>query len=635
MRRLAPLVALGLAFAPACAPDETTGTAAEKVLVDDDGDGWALPLDCDDVSAAIHPGAAERCDLVDEDCDGTTDDHPSDGLSAWLDLDRDGWGDPATADLWCGDTEADRRPWVSNALDCDDSDALVHPGAVERCDSPADEDCDGTNNDPAAIGCVPWYEDGDGDGVGLELSACLCTSEDAWSAPTAGDCDDADPATTPPCEMRGVRTLGDAEVVVIGASAGDRAGGEVSGAGDTDGDGWLDLLVGAPNDTRRPAWWLVRGPLGADADLGAPSAVFEDHELGTASSISMSGGVDLTGDGADDLVLAAYGRSDTSSRWTGIAYVVSGPVADTVDLADAQATFEGLGTTNPFDLRVATLPDADGDGIGDLLIGGRWTDAAWLLPGPLSGRLDGVAAALTLSGNAVDLGASVASAGDVDGDGLTDLLVGATGGGAARSGAAWLVAGGTTGTITEDAATAMLVGGAPNQSIGQTVAGAGDVNADGYADVAVGGPATVGDLPQAGSVWLVLGPVAGTVPLADAEARMDGVAASDQAFFVSAAGDIDGDGFADVLVGAPGNDTGASDAGAAALYFGPLSGSLRTVDAGLRLYGGAPGDAAGAGLAGVGDLDRDGYDDLLVGVPGLDLGGVDAGGAVVLHGGPR
>jgi len=113
------------------------------------------------------------------------------------------------------------------------------------------------------------------------------------------------------------------------------------------------------------------------------------------------------------------------------------------------------------------------------------------------------------------------------------------------------------------------------------------------------------------------------------------VAAGDLAFSVTGAGDIDADGFDDVLVGSPNNSTGAVEGGAAAVYYGPIAGSLRTVDAGLRLYGGGREDAAGAGLAGPGDLDLDGFDDLVVGVPGLDLGGEDAGGAYIVRGAAR
>ncbi|MDP2317238.1 MAG: MopE-related protein [Pseudomonadota bacterium] len=617
-----------------CGPMDEDSGGPEIVLVDVDGDGWALPLDCDDTLVGIHPGATERCNGGDDDCDGQIDDHPIDGFWGWLDMDRDGWGDAATRDLWCGDFEAVTLPWVTNDGDCDDGDFTVHPNAVETCGDATDEDCDGNHNDLGASGCVPWYEDLDGDGVGIESDRCLCEAEGNYRAASAGDCDDGDRERIDTCGVSGAHSLESADIAIVGASPRDGAGSAVAAVGDPDGDGWPDLVIAGTGT--RATWRLVRGPYAGDKDLGAASAVFSESTLSSAVSATASGGVDLDADGADDIVIAGYGLDGASgSRWVGVAYVVSGAVSGTVDLDAADARFLGPNTTAQFSIDVAASPDTDGDGIGDLLVGGTWSESAWLFRGPLDGPMETADAALTLTDAGGRLGTSVAAAGDVDGDGLADLLAGAQTAGDASVGAAWLVSGGTSGPINEADATAVLWGAAPISFTGASVAGPGDVDGDGYDDVLVGGPATVGAMFQAGSVWLVHGPVSGSFALDDAAARVDGIAIQSGAFVTGRAGDVDADGAADLLVGVPNADTVGTLGGAAMLFFGPVSGTVRTVDADVRLYGLAAGDTAGTAVAGAGDLDKDGYDDLLVGVPGLDLGALDAGGAYVWRGGPR
>src|SRR5207344_3159237 len=120
--------------------------------------------DCDDGQAAVHPGATETCDGIDDDCDGE-----SDATSLWfLDADGDGYG------VGAGE-EACAAPsgFVAETGDCDDTDGSIHPGAVETCNT-IDDDCDGTDDE--------GFDDEDGDG---HLSTA-CADGD--------DCDDSDPA---------------------------------------------------------------------------------------------------------------------------------------------------------------------------------------------------------------------------------------------------------------------------------------------------------------------------------------------------------------------------------------------------------------------------------------------------------
>ncbi|GEM_PF-3061067 len=169
-----------------------TGAATEKgedsgpSWVDADADGMEASVDCDDQDPDIHPGAAESCDGVDDDCDG----HVDEGVTTtwYADADHDGFGDPTKTSLACDE------PVGFSALgaDCDDANAEVHPDATEVCNE-LDDDCDGTVDDSGGL----WYADIDGDGHGdTKVSARSCEGASGFVA-SGDDCDDRDEARHP------------------------------------------------------------------------------------------------------------------------------------------------------------------------------------------------------------------------------------------------------------------------------------------------------------------------------------------------------------------------------------------------------------------------------------------------------
>jgi hypothetical protein len=153
--------------------------------------------DCADDDASVHPGAAEKCNGRDDDCDGVADPDGAAGcVTRYRDADKDGFGDEATKRCSCLDPGPPFT--LLKGGDCDDSDPRVHPGAAETCVTPYDDDCDGSTNAEDAPGCLAWYEDQDGDGFGTEASVkCLCGPEGALVATVAGDCADGDPEVNP------------------------------------------------------------------------------------------------------------------------------------------------------------------------------------------------------------------------------------------------------------------------------------------------------------------------------------------------------------------------------------------------------------------------------------------------------
>ena len=172
---------------------------------DVDGDGFGLTTDkkclskavkpyaaleggdCVDSDGKIGPKAQETCNGKDDDCDGKTDEDDAVGCSKrWSDGDGDGYG---TGAVRCLCKVA--KPWTATKDgDCNDKSATVNPGQKEICGNGKDDNCNGSENDKDATGCVKFYADSDGDGYGVGAAHCACSPSGAFSAKKVGDCDD-------------------------------------------------------------------------------------------------------------------------------------------------------------------------------------------------------------------------------------------------------------------------------------------------------------------------------------------------------------------------------------------------------------------------------------------------------------
>ena len=280
-------------------------------------------------------------------------------------------------------------------------------------------------------------------------------------------------------------------------------------------------------------------------------------------------------------------------------------------------------SADQFGSSVAGAGDVDGDGYDDVAVGapryGPGTQSAGSVY-LFFGGAEGLDAASELRLMATDgaagdgFGHAVDGAGDVDGDGLDDLVVGAQGqlGADSGAGAATVLFGGARDVFP---AHEQAIGiSDPDAYFAHSVAGAGDVNSDGYQDIVVSAPRDGSASELGGAVYLLLGG-SGGVDL-ESEQKLLPSAPADYARFggsVSRGGDVNGDGFADVVVGAPRDPGGGDQAGAVYLYFGATSGLSTSREDSLWAPDGSALHEFGHAVAGGGDIDDDGFDDLVVG----------------------
>ena len=657
MRPTRSLAAILLSLSLGCpAPDpvKTDDTAVPEV--DADGDGYASTVDCDDADPEIHPGAEELCDAIDNDCDGFVDDDDADladGQSWWLDEDNDGYGADDSELRACDQPEG----YKAQGGDCDDSDDTVNPAKREECDG-IDNNCDGEVDEDGALWSETYYEDADGDGYGdASSSRLVCEADSGWVLDD-DDCDDGDAGVYPgaPELVEGVdedcdglfdeHTPDDAWAVIEGESAGDRAGRALSGAGDQDGDGLQDWFVGARGDddarSDAGAVYLVAGDDTGQRSLANATAKLTGT-TGALAGHALDGGVDLDGDGSIELVVGGP-YDDSYEPNAGVAWVVSGPFEDG-SLADATALW-GLYDTDLAGWSVALLGDADGDGLGEVVVGAPYgkhgassPGVAYLVSGVPDDDLVLHDDALRLIGESDydGVGSRVANGGDLDGDGLADLLIGASGVnlGGADSGAAYVLLGATISALPG----ALDLGNADGRHHGESgydmagygLAGAGDVDGDGLDDLLVGAPYEDEGARDAGAAYLLLGPATSFASLAEAPAKLIGTRTGGSAGnAVALVADADADGQTGLLVGAPVYEDGV-DAGWAAMWLGQPSGTVELDDASWLFQGDQVGDYAGFALASPGDMDGDGVSDLLIGASLNDNAGAEAGAVSVLY----
>ncbi len=589
--------------------DTTSSTLPEAV--DNDLDGFSENEgDCDDFNNTIYPGAQEIEDNgIDEDCDG------EDTFSTLVDVDDDGDG------------------FTENEGDCNDVNSDVYPGAVETCLDDLDSDCDGVDSLPECTG-----------------------------------------------------TLGNDDFTILGDAAGDRLGQALSYAGDVTGDGVSDFVLGSRwSGLENGAVYVVGGATtlsGSKSALGSDVVITgegsERFGFSVAGGTSMFGGIrgDFNGDGNDDLLVGAP-NATVNGEAIGAAYLFYGPIASNTTSSAADVVFTGQygqDATNPSNhnavntgYTVSFVGDINNDGIGDIAIGdpskknsGATNGEAYLIFGradtfddtgeQLTAQYDGVISLNETTWRSTlgreiksegtsreQMGAAIDAIGDVNGDGIDDLAIGAyrwdqsSSNSDQNNGAVFIWYGGdnrySQDLVDEDGnatnnpllvshnasnhtADVTILGPSDGDAIGRSLSGAGDFDGDGNLDIVVGSEHA---RDSAGMAMVVSG-TGETITTFIGENAEDAAGR-----WVSSIGDVNGDGCSEILVGAKLADVNGTDSGAVYLILGGASyddvNEIGIDVAQVVLMGASVSNEAGMNVSGLDDIDGDGFNELLIGAP--------------------
>ncbi|HEV2817288.1 MAG TPA: Ig-like domain-containing protein, partial [Allosphingosinicella sp.] len=469
-------------------------------------------------------------------------------------------------------------------------------------------------------------------------------------------------------------SLGDFGFVLRGQNPGDEAGISVASAGDINNDGFDDFIIGARNagSNEQGVAYVVFGKAAAFGTtflfptLAPPDGFLIEGEANNddaGNSVASAG--DVNNDGYDDIIIGAE-RNGVGDP--GAAYVIFGKASGfgSISLASLAIAdgYKITGASGFFGHSVASAGDINNDGYDDIIIGesqGASTKGvSYVIFGKASGFANLSAATLTpadgfkITGATTGDGAGVrvSSAGDVNNDGYDDILIGANShdSGASGAGAAYVLFGKAAGFTNINLASLSAADGFridgenQNDNLGIAASSAGDFNNDGFDDILLGANFfNGGGTSDSGGAYLIFGKASGfsnidLQTLAPADGfripgffRFDNVGAD-----VRAAGDINGDGFGDLLVSAPGTDAFGNDAGVTYVLFGHAS-NFGTVDLTMlaasedfRIQGDNAGDLLGLAVNAAGDINNDGYDDIIVSAPGAGASG--EGRAYVIYG---
>ncbi|MBN1349598.1 FG-GAP repeat protein [candidate division KSB1 bacterium] len=428
----------------------------------------------------------------------------------------------------------------------------------------------------------------------------------------------------------------------LGVQYAERIGYHLHTAGDVNGDGFDDFLIGTFHNSSRGfnsgAAYLILGGESWQNNrvLTSADARFIGASEYDAVGYYLGGGGDINGDGYDDMLIGAPAGDENVFENPGHLYIVFGRARanwgfDFVLPYSADASFTGENQHDLAGISTAIVGDINGDGYDDFVCGAAFNDyggtdagKVYLFLGKSGGWARGVnlnQAHASFYGPAYNsqAGYSVDGVGDVNGDGIPDFAIGARG-----EGAVYLIFGrrdvGWGKNVRLSQADVIFYRYDYRDWSGWRVSGAGDVNGDGFDDILIGSPINTYCCNEAGMVYLIFGRSGGwNRNLAQADVAFIGEAKDDQAGWdVQGAGDVNGDGYADLVIGAWHNDSNGEDSGKLYLIKGkPYGWQQKTYLSTISdsFVGRNKGEYTGFSVAGAGDVNGDGWSDIVTSAP--------------------
>jgi hypothetical protein len=456
-------------------------------------------------------------------------------------------------------------------------------------------------------------------------------------------------------------------IAIYGAAAADKSGISVSSAGDINGDGYDDIIIGAYladpySRSKAGTTYVLYGgiyePKNIDLESFNNTQGFAIHGANgyeySGYSVSFAG--DVNNDGYGDVIIGAY-RVDVGSKTdAGAAYVIYGNITNSdIDLALLTNTqgfaIYGNATDDEFGISVSSAGDINGDGFDDIIAGARYADP--------DSRLNAGAAYIVYGGNNISslielenleddqgiaiygesadykTGAFVSGIGDTNADGYDDVIIGANyanSNGRSRAGISYVIYGHsnlTTIDLSElNHAQGFIIQGASSYDYsGVSVSYAGDVNNDGFNDFTIGAHAADPNYESnAGITYVIYGSnISSTIDLSSLNfnqgVKIYGEYEYDNSGWAAGgAGDFNGDGYDDIVIGANRADPlSRTDAGKSYIVYGGanldavIELSALNCNQGFAIYGVLADDRNGYAVSGAGDVNGDGYDDVIVG----------------------
>jgi len=414
-------------------------------------------------------------------------------------------------------------------------------------------------------------------------------------------------------------------------TAGSNFGYSVATAGDVNGDGYSEIIVGAPNWNGTGKAYVYHGsPAGLSVTNNWQKQI---TQAGADFGNSVSTAGDINNDGYSDVIIGAP-RSNDGQSDEGRANIYLGSSTGLSDLIHVRLEVNSVNAY--LGQSVSFAGDVNGDGYSDVIVGAdRFTNdqqeegRAYIYLGSASGITNSPFWTVESNQAFAQLGNSVSTAGDVNGDGLSDVIVGAKfyENDFSNEGNVYVYYGHASSMSTTAAWTKDI--DQVNAFFGYSVGTAGDVNGDGFADVIIGSIGFASGESNEGKAYVFFGSSSGLSTSSDWADQSNQITAY-FGFSVATAGDVNGDGFSDIIVGAMRYDNMETDEGSAFIYYGYADGLRTLVNWTFELN--QESAYFGWSVSTAGDVNGDGYSDVILGAPKYENGQSDEGAAFVFHG---